>query len=72
MYIMALALADNDFKNDFTSPKDTYKQVVSPEIDRIRLRWKDSWAKTPIFRDVEKTANGISCISDQIPLVSKT
>ena len=34
MYMMALALADNDFENDFAGPEDTYKQVVSPKICR--------------------------------------
>ena len=59
---MALAFADNAFENDFTCPEAIYKLVVPLESDRIRLQWKGSWAKTPIFRDVENTANGI-CIS---------
>jgi hypothetical protein len=59
MYMMALAFADNAFENDFTCPKDIYKLVVPPESDRIRLQWKGSWAETPIFRDVENTANRI-------------
>jgi hypothetical protein len=59
MYMLALAFADNAFENDFTSPKDIYKLIVPPETDYIRLQWKDSWAKTPVFCDVEKTASGI-------------
>ena len=58
MYVMALAFADNAFENDFTRPEDIYRLVVPPELDCIRLRWKDAWTKTPIFRDVENTANG--------------
>ena len=57
--MLALAFADNAFENDFTGPEDIYKLVVPPETDRIRLRWKDSWAESPVFRDVEKTASGI-------------
>jgi hypothetical protein len=59
MYMMALAFADNAFLNDFTWLEQIYNLVVPPERDRIRLRWKDSWAETPIFRDVEHSANGI-------------
>jgi hypothetical protein len=56
---MALAFADDAFENNFTRPEEIYNLVVLPESDRIRLRWKGSWAETPIFRDVEHTANGI-------------
>ena len=42
MYMLALAFADNAFKNDFTGPEDIYKLIVPPETDRIRLRWEDS------------------------------
>jgi hypothetical protein len=56
---MALAFADNAFENNFTQPEQIYSLVVPPESDRIRLHWKDSWAKTPIFRDVERTASGV-------------
>jgi len=59
MYMMALAFADNAFENNFTRPEEIYSLVVPPESDRIRLRWKDPWPETPIFRDVEHTANGI-------------
>jgi hypothetical protein len=59
MYMMALAFADNAFLNNFTCPEEIYRLVVPPESDRIRLRWKDSWAETPIFRDIENTANGV-------------
>jgi hypothetical protein len=59
MYMMALAFADNAFENNFTCPEEIYRLVVPPESDRIRLRWKDSWAETPIFRDIENTANGV-------------
>ncbi len=59
MYMLALAFADNAFQNDFTGPEDIYKLVVPPETDRIHLQWEDSWAETPVFRDVEKTASGI-------------
>lgn len=59
MYMMALAFADNAFENGFTQPEEIYRLVVPPETDRIRLRWKDSWTKIPIFRDVENTAHGV-------------
>jgi hypothetical protein len=48
MYMMALAFADDAFKNNFNCPEAISGPVVPPESDRIRLRWKDSWAKTPI------------------------
>ena len=35
--MLALAFANNAFENDFTSPKDIYKLIVSPEINRIHL-----------------------------------
>jgi hypothetical protein len=38
IYIMALALADNIFENDFTGPEQIYSLVVLPESDRIRLQ----------------------------------
>jgi hypothetical protein len=57
--MLALALADNAFKNKFTSLKDIYSLVVPPDTDRIRLQWDDEWAERPVFRDVEHTANGI-------------
>ncbi len=58
-YIMALAFADNAFENNFTHPEQIYHLVVPPETDRIRLWWKEFWAETPIFRDIEKTTNGV-------------
>ena len=42
MYMMALAFADNAFQNNFTCLEEIYSLVVPPELDRIRLRWKDS------------------------------
>ena len=62
MYMLALAFVDNAFENDFTGPEDIYKLIVPPETDRIRLRWKDSWAETPVFYDIEKTASKM-CVS---------
>lgn len=38
-FMLALALADNVFKNKFTSLKDIYSLVVPPDTDRIRLQW---------------------------------
>ena len=67
MYMMALAFADNAFANDFTCPEQIYELVVSPEADRIPLQWKESWAETLIFRDVENTANGFR-VSPNKPL----
>ena len=67
MYMIALAFADNAFKNPFTCLEDIYKLVVPPGLDYIRLGQKDSQAKTPIFRDIENTASGI-CISQTKPL----
>ena len=67
MYIMALAFTDNAFANDFTRPEQIYELVVPPEADRIRLQWKESWARTPIFCDVENTANGVR-VSPNKPL----
>jgi hypothetical protein len=58
-FMLALALADNAFKNKFTSLKDIYSLVVPPDTDRIRLQWDDEWAERPVFRDVEHTASGI-------------
>jgi hypothetical protein len=56
---MALALADNAFKNKFTSLKQIYNLVVPSGQDRIRLKWDNDWAKRPIFRDIENTPNGV-------------
>jgi hypothetical protein len=42
MYIMALAFANNAFKNNFTCLEEIYRLVVPPKLDRIRLWWKDS------------------------------
>ncbi|TVY83408.1 hypothetical protein LSUE1_G002969 [Lachnellula suecica] len=55
---MALALADNAFENKFTSLAQIYKFVVPSDTDRIRLKWNSDWAGRPVFRDVEKTADG--------------
>ena len=52
---MALAIADNAFKNKFTSLRQIYDLVVPKGTDRIRLKWDDEWAKRPIFRDIEHT-----------------
>jgi len=38
---MALILADNAFRNKFTSLKQIYKLVVLSGIDRICLKWDD-------------------------------
>ena len=54
-FIVALAIADNAFKNKFTSLRQIYDLVVPKGTDRIRLKWDDDWAKRPIFRDVEQT-----------------
>jgi hypothetical protein len=35
--MLALALADNAFKNNFTSPNNIYRLVVPSKIDYIRL-----------------------------------
>jgi hypothetical protein len=37
IYILALALTNNAFKNDFTSFKDIYKLIVLLNIDCIYL-----------------------------------
>ena len=57
--MLALALANNAFKNNFTSLKDIYSLVVPPNTNCICLQWDNKWAKRPIFRDIEYTANGI-------------
>lgn len=59
LYMLALAFADNAFRNKFTSPQDLYDLVVPPEQDRIRLRWDQTWAQQPIFRDIEHTSQGL-------------
>jgi hypothetical protein len=59
MYMMALAFANNAFENNFTCSGEIYRLVIPPESDRIRLRWKDSLAETPIFRDIQNTPDGI-------------
>jgi hypothetical protein len=38
LFTLALALADNAFKNKFTSLKQIYDLVVPSDIDRIRLK----------------------------------
>jgi hypothetical protein len=68
LFTMALALADNAFKNKFTSLAQIYDLVVdTSETDRIRLKWDKEWAKRPVFRDVCNTPNGIR-ISTSKPL----
>jgi len=37
IFMLALALADNVFKNKFTFLKDIYSLVVPPDTDRIRF-----------------------------------
>jgi len=37
MYIIALAFANNTFKNNFTCLEEIYKLVVPPKLDYIRL-----------------------------------
>ena len=37
MYIIALAFANNDFKNNFTCLEEIYKLVVLPKLDCICL-----------------------------------
>jgi hypothetical protein len=65
---MALALADNTFKNKFTSLAQIYDLVVdTSETDRIRLKWDKEWAKRPVFRDVQNTSGGVR-ISTTKPL----
>jgi hypothetical protein len=59
LFMMALALADNAFKNKFTSLKQIYDLIVLSNTDRIRLRWDEEWAKRPIFCDVEHTPKGV-------------
>jgi hypothetical protein len=55
---MALAIADNAFKNKFTSLAQIYNLIVPSTTDRIRLKWDDDWAKRPILRDVEDGSMG--------------
>lgn len=62
MYIMILIFADNVFKNDFTCSEAIYKLIVSLKSDCIHLQWKDFWAETFIFCNIENIANEI-CIS---------
>jgi hypothetical protein len=60
LFTMALALADNAFKNKFTSLAQIYDLVVDTSgTDRIRLKWDKEWAKRPVFRDVYNTPKGI-------------
>ena len=56
--ILALAFCDNAFVNDLAGPQSLYSFVVPPSQDRIRVLWKKEWLKRPVFRDIEKTANG--------------
>jgi hypothetical protein len=66
--MMALALADNAFENNFGSLAEIYELVVPSTTDRIRLKWDTEWAERPIFRDVEKTPGDKSCISKTQPI----
>ncbi|OBT41612.1 hypothetical protein VE00_07824 [Pseudogymnoascus sp. WSF 3629] len=59
-FMLALALADNAFKNKFKSLRDIYNLVVNPDANHITLEWDDEWAERPIFRDVKATTNGYS------------
>ena len=56
LFMLALAFADNAFKNKFQGPQDIYNLVVPPHEDRIRLRWDEKWVSRPVFRDVEQSA----------------
>ena len=56
LFILALAFADNAFKNKFQGAQDIYNLVVPPNEDRIRLRWDEKWVSRPVFRDVEQSA----------------
>jgi hypothetical protein len=63
LFTIALALADNAFKNKFTSLAQIYDLVVDmSETDCIRLKWDKAWVKRPVFHDVQNTPNGV-CIS---------
>jgi hypothetical protein len=65
---MALALADRAFKNKFTALSQIYDLIIPSDTDRIRLKWDDTWARRPIFRDVEKTPEKEVHISETKPL----
>jgi hypothetical protein len=56
---LALALDDGAFKCDFTSVEEVFKLEVPTDRDVLRLRWKKDKEKQLIFRDVEKTPDGI-------------
>lgn len=63
--ILALAICDNAFLNDFDNPLDLYNLVVPPNFDRIRVYWKEEWLKRPVFRGIEGTDHNIQISLDK-------
>ncbi|KFY94604.1 hypothetical protein V500_03136 [Pseudogymnoascus sp. VKM F-4518 (FW-2643)] len=52
-FMLALALANNAFKNKFKSLRDIYNLIVPLDADCIALKWDDEWAERPIFCNIE-------------------
>jgi len=55
---MSLALADGAFENNLKTPENIYDLEIPPERESVRIPWKEDWLDKPIFRDIEKTADG--------------
>jgi hypothetical protein len=59
LFLIALAIANNAFKNKFTSLRQIYSLVILNSTDRICLKWDDNWAKRLIFCNIKQTPIGI-------------
>lgn len=57
--IMAMALADDAFLNGFTDPQEIYDLIVPKNSDHLRILWKDEWRQRAVFRDIERTTDGV-------------
>ncbi|KAJ9654854.1 hypothetical protein H2201_008928 [Coniosporium apollinis] len=58
-HILSIAFADNAFRSDFASVKEIFSLEIPPRRDVLRLRFKKEKEKQSIFRNVERTPDGI-------------
>ncbi|KAJ9644084.1 hypothetical protein H2199_003952 [Coniosporium tulheliwenetii] len=58
-HILSIALADDAFRRNYTSVEEIFSLGIPPQRDVLRLRFKKEKEKQPIFRNVERTPDGI-------------
>jgi hypothetical protein len=59
LHLLAIFVAHGAFRNDYGSIEEIFRLELPVNRDTLKLKCKKSFMTKPIFRDLEKTAEGL-------------